>query len=129
MIFYHPFTLSQYLSLSGRWASCKQEMVTSLCLLVGELRSLTFSVNIERYIVFSVILLFLWHLFLPISYLLTYLALFFPVFYWLCLSSSSVCSIPLSIFCRLVWWSWIPLVSFIVEGFVSSSIMKDSFSE
>jgi hypothetical protein len=66
MIFFHPFTLSQYLFLSVRYVSCKQQLVwfcfliqhASLCLLIGALRPLTFSVNIDKCVVFPVISLY-----------------------------------------------------------------------
>jgi hypothetical protein len=62
-----PFTLSQCLFLSMRWVSNKQEIVGSSfliqfasvwiliqCLLLEELSLLTFSVNIDRYVVIPV---------------------------------------------------------------------------
>jgi hypothetical protein len=57
-IFSHPFYLSLCLSFPLRFISCRQEIFgfcfliqpTSLCLLIGELISLTFKVIIERHI-------------------------------------------------------------------------------
>jgi hypothetical protein len=73
-----------------------------LCLLMGELRSPTFIVIIETYVVILVIVFVMFYSFLILICLSTYLVrLFFPVFSWLHLSSSSVCRILLSIFCRV----------------------------
>jgi hypothetical protein len=61
----HPVTLS-FLFLAVRCASFRQQMarfcslihLISLCLLIGELRPLKFRVITEKYVVISVILLF-----------------------------------------------------------------------
>jgi hypothetical protein len=58
-----PFTLSQCLFLSIRWVSCKQQIFSSCFLiqfakwylLMGELSSLTFRVNTDRYVVIPAI--------------------------------------------------------------------------
>jgi hypothetical protein len=65
-IFSHTSTLNQHLFLLVRWVSCKQQIIESafliqlvnLCLLMKELRPLTFSVSIERCVVIPAILLF-----------------------------------------------------------------------
>jgi hypothetical protein len=57
------FCPKQCLLLSMTWVSCKQQIVGSSfliqfakwCLLTGELSPLTFSVNIDRYVVIPVI--------------------------------------------------------------------------
>jgi hypothetical protein len=137
--FFQPLTLSQCLFFSVRWVSCKQHMVVScfltqfaiLCLLIGALRPFTFSVNIERCLLFPVILVsllfsFTYSLFIC---LLAQKCLFFLESSYLCLVFSSVCKSPLSIFCSaglvvtnsfsfsLLWKVWI-----------SPSIRKDGFS-
>jgi hypothetical protein len=96
--FFHPFTLSQCLFFSVRSIFCKQQMggscfliqFASLCLLIGALRPLTFSVIIESCVVFPVIftplsLLFLDSLFASV---LGQRDLFFFTFSWLTLISS-----------------------------------------
>jgi hypothetical protein len=60
--FFQSLTLSRCLFFLAWWISCKQHMVGSsfltwfaiLCLLIGALRPFTFSVNIERCLLFSV---------------------------------------------------------------------------
>jgi hypothetical protein len=62
--FFQPLTLSQCLFFSVRWVSCKQHTIGSyyltqfaiLCLLIGALSPFTFIVNIERCLLFPVIL-------------------------------------------------------------------------
>jgi hypothetical protein len=63
-IFFYPLILSHCLFISMRWVSYKQHMVGSCfltqffipCHLIGALRPFTFSVNIERCLLFPVIL-------------------------------------------------------------------------
>jgi hypothetical protein len=70
------FSHSLCSSFPARSVPCRQQVIrpcflillTILCLLIRELRTLTFSVNIESYVVFSVILLFLWCLHLSFSF-------------------------------------------------------------
>jgi hypothetical protein len=104
--------------------SCKQQLIRCcflmqfaiICFLIGELRQLTFSINIERYVIFPIILLFYDVYFFPIPPLLIYSSgrrYFFPVFSQFHLSSSSVCRSS----AVLVKWSGIPL-GFTMEGFI-----------
>jgi hypothetical protein len=61
-IFFQPFIFSQCLFLSMRWLSCRQQIVgssfliqfASQCVLMGEFSPLTFSVYIDKYVVFPV---------------------------------------------------------------------------
>jgi hypothetical protein len=117
--FFHLLTLSQCLFFSVRWVSCKQHVVRScfliqfviLCVLIGALRPFTFSVNIERYLLFPVIFLCLLFSFTHSLFIgmLAQKDLFFLESTCLTLVSSSICKSPLSSVV-LAWWLQIPLV-------------------
>jgi hypothetical protein len=81
--------------------SCFLIQFTILCLLTGALRPFTFGVNIERYLLFSVIFVTLLFSFTyPLfTGLLAQKGLFFLESTCLTLVSSSTCKSPLSIFC------------------------------
>jgi hypothetical protein len=92
---FFPSFLSKSVFVSSvRCVSCMQQIVSScfliqaaiLYILFKELRPLTFSINIERYIVFPVILMLLCCLLFFYSSLLIYFSsgiYFFLVFFWL----------------------------------------------
>jgi hypothetical protein len=99
-IFFHPFTLSPYLSLSVRCTFCWQQIVESY-FFIGELRPLTFRVMVERYVLIPSILLF-YAIWFFLTHLLIYLSsktYSFLCFYSFIYHLLSVCRIPLSIFC------------------------------
>jgi hypothetical protein len=100
-----------------------------LCLLIGESRSLTLSVNIERYVVITDIFWFcsVW-LFVFFICLCTHLVKFLsPHSFMLQLSSSFVYMIPLSIFFN----AGLVVMNYFSNSwkvFTSPSVMNDSFS-
>jgi hypothetical protein len=138
--FFPPFDSKPgLLFFSVRWVSCKQHMVGSyfltqfaiLCLLIGVLRSITFSVNFDRCLLFPVS-------FVPLLFSFTYSlficllaqkALFFLESSCLTLVSSSICKSPLSIFCStdLVVTNSFSF-SLLWQISVSTLIRKDSFA-
>jgi hypothetical protein len=111
--------------------SCFLIQFALLCLLTGALRPFTFSVNIEKCLLFPVIFVsllfsFTYSLFIG---LLVQKGLFFLESTCLTVVSSSICISPLSIFCSagMVVANFFSF-SFLWKVLVSSSIMKDSFA-
>jgi hypothetical protein len=137
-VFFYPFTLSQCLFSSVRWGSFKQHMAGSfffnpiaiLCHLIGALRPFTFSVNIERYLLFPVIFVSLLFSFTYSLFtgLFAQKGLFFLESSCLSLVSSSIFKSLLSIFCSAVLVVKNPLVFFLWKVLISPSIRKDHFA-
>jgi hypothetical protein len=92
--------------------SCFLIQFVILCVLIGALRPFTFSVNIERYLLFPVIFLCLLFSFTHSLFIgmLAQKDLFFLESTCLTLVSSSICKNPLSIFCSAGLVVAIPLV-------------------
>jgi hypothetical protein len=136
--FFHPLTLSQYLFFSVRWVCCKHHMVGScfwtqfaiLSLLIRVLRSFAFSINIERCLLFPLIFIPLLFCFTSSLFicLLAQQGLFF-LESSLTLVLSSICKIPLSIFC-IASLVLVNCFSFSLwKVLISPSIRKDSFAK
>jgi hypothetical protein len=119
---------------------CKQEIVwvtiqfsLPICVLAGKLKSLKFSVNIDRYVKIHAIF-FLWVCvceffgYYTVVYLLIFWDFIIPMLSWLCLTLSSVCKIPLSVFlsagCVVIY----SLIFCLFQIFTSPSIRNDSFA-
>jgi hypothetical protein len=127
--FFQSFTLNQCLFLWIRCVSCKEQIVQSSflvqflkeCLLIGELSPLTFSINTDRYVIFSAIylLLLLKDLVMCIGInAILWLLVFYSPVVWYLPSSHGFVSFHLQSVAFLVkssivvaWWSCIGLVS------------------
>jgi hypothetical protein len=143
--FFQSFTLSQCLFLWIRCVSYKEQIVWSSFLVQflklvrnwSELSPLTFSINTDRFVIFSAIYLFLLlkDLIMCIGINATFwLLVFYSSVVWYLPSSHVFISFHLQSVEFLVefsvvmaWWSCIGLVSFTMEDFYCLSILKDSF--
>jgi hypothetical protein len=114
-LLFHPFILSQCLFLSVRCVSYRQQIIEScflnqltiLCLVMGELRPLTFSVDIERYVaILATLLLLCVHVYVCVYLILSYSSFTYLLVPWdlIVLMLSSLCLFHL-LCIRFLWVS------------------------